>query len=79
MIDCSTAVSRLWDYIERELAPDDHGQIEEHLAFCRKCCGEVEFTEHLREFLKDAARPHLPPDSEERLTRFIAEIEETRP
>lgn len=76
MIDCSTAVRRLWDYIERELSSDAHAQIEEHLAFCRKCCGEVEFTQHLRDFLKDAARPRLPDEVEDRLGRFITEIEE---
>ena len=78
MIDCTTAVRQLWDFIERELPVDDQERVEEHLAFCRRCCGEVEFAEELRSFLKGAARPTLPEDAEARLNQFIDEIEGTQ-
>lgn len=76
MIDCATAVNQLWDFVERELDAGDKAQVEEHLAFCRRCCGEVEFVEELRGFLKDAARPELPADAERRLGEFITHLEE---
>ena len=76
MIDCTSAVRRLWNFIELELSDHERDEMEEHLAFCRRCCGEVEFAEELRTFLKDSARPSLPPEAEARLTRFIDAIEE---
>ncbi|MDX1658612.1 MAG: zf-HC2 domain-containing protein [Nitriliruptorales bacterium] len=75
MISCSEAVEQLWEYLEQELDEVRRGQIEEHLAFCRRCCGELEFARELRGFLADAARPRLPSDVEGRLTSFLDEIE----
>ena len=76
MIDCTAAVTQLWDFVERELDAGDTAAVEEHLTFCRRCCGEVEFVEELRSFLKDAARPDLPADAGQRLGQFITELKE---
>lgn len=76
MIDCTSAVRRLWNFIELELAQTERDEMEEHLAFCRKCCGEVEFAEELRTMLKASATPALPPDAAERLTEFIDGIDD---
>lgn len=76
MISCSDAVEQLWHYLEHELDPDRRRQMEEHLAFCRRCCGELEFAEELRRFLADAARPELPSEVEGRLTSFLDELED---
>lgn len=75
MISCSEAVDRLWHYLEHELDQVRRAQIEEHLAFCRRCCGELEFARELRRFLADAARPRLPADVEGRLTSFLDDLE----
>lgn len=71
MISCAEAVEQLWEYLEQEVPADRRADIDEHLAFCRQCCGELEFAEELRRFLADAARPELPPDVEGRLTSFL--------
>jgi anti-sigma factor (TIGR02949 family) len=76
MISCTQAVRQLWDFLEREVAPDDAARIEEHLDVCRRCCGELEFADELRRFLASHARPELPADAEERLTIFLDRIEE---
>jgi anti-sigma factor (TIGR02949 family) len=76
MIDCSAAVSRLWDYLERELTPADRAKIEEHLDFCRKCCGELEFAEELSRFMARTPDVELPPSLVSRFDRLIAELEE---
>ena len=75
MIDCTSAVKRLWDFIELRLDVPQKEEMEEHLAFCRRCCGEVEFAEELRGLLKGSARPNLPPDAAARLNDFIDTIE----
>lgn len=73
MISCAEAVRQLWEYLEQEIDDADRVQVEEHLAFCQRCCGEVAFAEALGDFLRSAARPHLPGDVENRLVGFLDE------
>lgn len=75
MIDCTTAVSQLWDYLEKEVDESQREGMEEHLAFCKRCCGEVEFADELRGVLKKAAEPRIPDEVAEKLESFIEEIE----
>ncbi len=77
MISCSEAVDQLWAYLEQELTAEHRARIEQHLAFCRRCCGELEFARELRRFLSDAARPQLPSDVERRLVSFLDDLEAT--
>lgn len=76
MIDCSTAVGRLWNYLERELTPADRDRIEEHLDFCRQCCGELEFAEELRRFMARTPDVELPPSLVTRFDRLISGLVE---
>lgn len=76
MISCSEAVTQLWHYLEHELSPEERGTVEEHLAFCRRCCGELEFADELRGFLERASSPELPADVEDRLTSFLRNIDD---
>ena len=77
MITCAEAVHQLWEYLENEIHDADRGRVEEHLTFCRRCCGEVEFAEALRDFLRSATRPHLAGDVENRLVGFLGQLEES--
>lgn len=79
MISCSDAVRQLWAYLEHDLDPRDREAIEQHLAFCRRCCGEVEFAEELQRFLRSAARPYLPVDVEARLSGFLDTLDQEAP
>jgi anti-sigma factor (TIGR02949 family) len=72
MIDCTAAVGRLWDYLERELPPADRTRIEEHLDFCRQCCGELEFAEELRRFMARKPEVELPTALVSRFDRLIS-------
>lgn len=71
MISCNEAVRQLWDYLERDVAPAEAQLIEQHLSVCRRCCGEVEFADELRQFLSASAQLELPGDVEQRLTGFL--------
>lgn len=51
LIPCSEAVAKLWDYLDHAITPEDQEKVERHLAFCRTCCGELEFAKELRAFL----------------------------
>ena len=73
-IPCSDAVRQLWDYVDRVLAPEDQARVEGHLAFCRLCCGELEFAKELRAFLASNAVDEIPVYVKERLERFMEEL-----
>jgi hypothetical protein len=77
VIDCTSAVRRLWNFIELQLPETERVEMEEHLAFCRRCCGEVEFAEELRTLLKDSSGPALPVEAADRLTNYIDALEES--
>jgi anti-sigma factor (TIGR02949 family) len=74
LIPCSEAVRQLWDYLDNSISPEDHEKVEKHLSFCRKCCGELEFAEELREFLVSREAEEIPPDVKARLERFVQDI-----
>ncbi len=74
MISCSEAVKQLWDYLEHDVTTRERDAVEEHLAFCRRCCGEMEFADELRGLLSSAAEAELPPDVERRLSRTLDDL-----
>lgn len=80
MISCADAVRQLWEYLEADLDAPDRERVDEHLAFCRRCCGEVEFARELAVMLRSASGPSLPSDVEARLTGLVDELsdEESR-
>lgn len=73
-ITCSEAVRQLWDYLDRAISAEGQERVERHLAFCRTCCGELEFARELRAFLASGAAQEIPPDVKERLDRFVEEL-----
>lgn len=75
MISCDEAVSRLWEYLEDELTSKSKARIEEHLAFCRRCCGEVRFAGELHNILSDRTDVTLPEDVAGRLEGFVDGME----
>ncbi len=76
MITCVEAVRQLWDYLDKDLPEADRARVQEHLAFCRKCCGESEFAEELRGFLADQRAEEVPADVRARLEAMLIEIPE---
>lgn len=76
LIPCSEAVRQLWDYLDQALSPEEQAKVEGHLAFCRKCCGELEFAKELRSFLASTTSDEIPPHVKARLERFIGDLSE---
>lgn len=74
LIPCSEAVRQLWDYLDRRLAPEAHADVERHLAFCRRCCGEMEFAKQLQAFLASHASGEVPPDVRRHLEQLVEEL-----
>ena len=76
MITCAEAVRQLWLYLDGAVEESQREAIEEHLSFCRRCCGEVEFAAELRGFLAAQAAEELPEDVRSRLTATLDGLEE---
>jgi anti-sigma factor (TIGR02949 family) len=74
MINCAEATRRLWEYLDGTIEAADRALIEEHLARCRRCCGEREFAEALRDFLTAHAREDLPEEVARRLNQTVEEL-----
>jgi mycothiol system anti-sigma-R factor len=77
VIPCAEAVKQLWDYLDGLVEESQRELVEEHLAFCRRCCGELEFAEELRGFLASHAEDNLPPDVRARLTATLDKLRGT--
>jgi mycothiol system anti-sigma-R factor len=77
MITCAEAVKQLWDYLDGVVDDPQRELIEEHLAFCRRCCGELEFAQELRTFVATHAEDEVPADVYARLTATLDELEGT--
>jgi mycothiol system anti-sigma-R factor len=77
MITCAEAVERLWAYLDGALTAEDKAALEEHLGFCRVCCGEVEFAQELRGFLAQSAAEELPDDVRARLITTLDDLPAT--
>jgi anti-sigma factor (TIGR02949 family) len=77
MITCAEAVRQLWEYLDGELPVESRAAVEEHLSFCRRCCGEVEFAEELRAFLAREAADDIPDDVRSRLLTTLDGLEST--
>jgi anti-sigma factor (TIGR02949 family) len=77
MITCAEAVRQLWEYLDGVVEESDREAIEEHLSFCRRCCGELDFAEELRRFLAQPDEAELPADVKARLLATLTELEES--
>ena len=75
-VGCREAVRNLWEYLDRGLDADSHRAVDEHLAFCRRCCGELEFAKELRSVLRASTADGLPADVQARLENVIDRLDD---
>lgn len=74
MVTCTEAVRLMWQYLDGNVDIDERVLVEEHLARCRTCCGELEFVRELRGRLAGAGPDELPPGVLRRLTERIERL-----
>lgn len=75
MIECAEAVRQLWGYLDDLVEPADRAAIDDHLSWCRRCCGELEFARELRRRLHQAADEEIPDGVLRRLHQTLEELE----
>ena len=74
MITCSEAIRHLWEYLDATTNESTREAIEEHLARCRACCGELEFANELRRVLASSAHEDVPDGVLGRLNETLEEL-----
>ena len=78
MIDCREAVSRMWAYLTQDLAAAPVAEFEAHLEHCQSCCGELEFSRHLRAVAAESeGGTPVPPDLRTRIDILLARSDAT--
>jgi len=72
MIDCTEAVRRMWAYLEHALEPTPTKEFEAHLETCQRCCGELEFSQRMREMVAErSATTEVPGHLRVRLEELV--------
>ena len=66
-IDCSTAIRRLWDYLDGYLSSVAKDEVEMHLATCELCAPHFEFAERMKQSLAKTTLPAISSEEEARL------------
>ena len=78
MIDCREAVRRMWAYLDHELDAKPVTEFEAHLETCQRCCGELEFSRHLRAMVAEGeGDPTMPSDVRSRIETILAAVDVT--
>ena len=71
---CEEAVERLWELLDADRPRHDDDRLAAHLAWCLRCCGELEFAEHLRAMLRDRGQVEMPGEVRTRLEAVIDDL-----
>lgn len=71
---CAEAVERLWELLDADQPVHDDARLSTHLAWCLRCCGELEFAEHLRAMLRDRGKVEIPAGARSRLEAVIDDL-----
>ena len=68
---CADVVALLADYLERQLPPDVHSDLERHLAGCSRCLAQLKTYESTVSLLRSVKEEDLPPELRCTLRAFI--------
>jgi anti-sigma factor (TIGR02949 family) len=70
-INCEEALQRLFEFIDRELAGEEHDALERHLRLCRSCFSRVEFERQLKDKLRALGTDETPDSARGRIRALI--------
>lgn len=69
---CKNIVRLLADFIERQLPPDVHSHLQEHLSKCPRCVAQLKTYETTVSLLRTVKEEDLPPELRWTLKSFIS-------
>jgi anti-sigma factor (TIGR02949 family) len=61
MLDCTSVMRQLWDFLDGELSADKMEAISAHLSMCAQCQPQAEFERSFLNAMSQAQREHSNP------------------
>lgn len=58
--NCAEALSRLFEFLDEEIAEADGDRIRQHLADCEPCLAEYDVEDHLKKLVRRACADSAP-------------------
>jgi anti-sigma factor RsiW len=68
---CNELVGLLTDFVERQLPPEQHAQLERHLASCPRCLCQLKTYQSTVSLLRSIKDEDLPPELRCTLKSFL--------
>ena len=68
---CESIVRLLVEFLEHQLPPDIHGDLERHLAKCPRCLTQLKTYESTVSLLRSVKEDDLPPELRWTLKSFL--------
>jgi len=61
-VDCAEALSRLFEFLDEEVAEADGDRIRQHLADCEPCLAEYDVEDHLKKLIRRSCSESAPTE-----------------
>ena len=61
-VDCTEALTRLFEFLDAEIDEVDGDRIRQHLADCEPCLGEYDVEDHLKKVVRRSCHETAPAD-----------------
>ncbi len=61
----------MWAYLDHTLERGPTEEFEAHLEVCQRCCGELEFSRHLREMVASPPAETMPSTLRSRIEDLL--------
>ncbi len=74
LINCEEALARLLGYLDRELDPHEHSEMERHLKVCHACYSRAEFEKRLRTRLAEVGTEKPSEEFESRIRMLLGTL-----
>jgi mycothiol system anti-sigma-R factor len=72
---CHQVVARLYEYLDRELTPEEAVAVNEHLSLCRECAELFRFEEELLTTIRDRCRRiNVPRQFRQQIEAIVAQL-----
>lgn len=76
-LSCEEVIERLFDYLDRELDPQQAADIEWHLQRCHDCFTRAEFERRLRDRVAATGTVKAPPGLQQRIRTLLDRFDES--
>ena len=69
---CQEAVSKLYEYLDKELDQITASKVEKHLRLCRLCCDNYELEKSMKKLLRESCVDEkAPPFLKDKIVKIL--------